>query len=288
MGFSRCGKHIVVNCGDRIIRYIDIKTRGRYKVSKQYQDAVERRNWSVACFSSNGEYICAASAKPGNVTIYIWQRCYERSLEKVLICRSSSDTFVVDMVWHPISPILISITQCGNIQIWNQNWRETGENWSTFDSNFKVLTENTWFIPNSDDNKDEFKNDESLSIDIFKEDGNLSDFFSADEDENDLLNKSDCSLKNELIHLPICIKSKYSSNEICKYLDNIKKYTNEYMMEIQSKSIKISNKNEKVLHNLTRNAAPKKKRKKKQKVLPQKRNLNDSNEQNSKKQKKSK
>merc|ERR1712228_534358 len=170
-----------------------------------------------------------------------------RSLEKVLINRS--DSFVVDMVWHPIAPILISVTQCGNIQIWNQNWRETGENWSTFDSNFKVLTENSWFIPNSDaDNKEknELLNDESAQIDIFKEDGNLEDFFSADEDENDLLNKCDCSLKRELIHLPISIQCKYSSKQIDKYLANVKKYSNEYMMKAKQtkKSKNIATKEE--------------------------------------------
>ena len=294
--FSRCGNFIVVNCGDRIIRYVEInKQNSLCIVRKQYQDAVERKNWNAACFSSNGEYICAASAKRSVPTIYIWQRCYERSLEKVLTQSEKGadhcDTFVVDMVWHPIQSILVSVTQCGHIIIWNQNWRETGENWSTFDANFEILTENVMGTATATTAKavqQENEEENGKIIDIFKEEGNLEDFFSADEDEKDLLDANKDSLKNELIHLPISVNGKYSSDQIEKYLQNVKKLTNEWKPKANANanSIKISNKNEKVLFNLTNGAAmPKKKRKKKikqkqkeincssdsNKMLPQKR-----------------
>jgi len=252
-----------------------------YTVRKQYQDAVERKKWNALCLSSNGEYICAASAKR-SVTIYIWQRCYERSLEKVLKTNDAKDTFVVDMVWHPIEPILICVTQCGDILVWNQNWRETGENWSTFDQNFEILSENAW-VKEAEQSEEAALdlNDESAQIDIFREDGHFEDFFSADEDEKDWLNEAD-SLKLELIHLPIHngLKCKYSPNEIVDFLEQVKKQTNEFVNAAnrEQKTIKISNKNEKVLHNLThclpnmngRNATQKKKRKKKEKTKREK------------------
>eukprot|EP01084_Bolivina_argentea_P246737 412874_1 len=141
--FSRCGNYIVLNCGDRIIRYIDIISTEipRIEIKKQYKDAVELKNWNACCFSSNGEYICAASQNQECI-IYIWQRCYERSLEKVLKCDETG--VVVDMIWHPIQPILVSVSQCGEIQIWNQQQIQNGHNWSTFDAKFKVLTKNIW------------------------------------------------------------------------------------------------------------------------------------------------
>jgi len=71
-------------------------------------------------------------------------------------------------------------------------------------------------------------------IDIFKEEGNLEDFFSADEDEKDLLDPMQDSLVNELIHLPIGVNGKYSSDEIVKYLDNVKKLSNEWKMKPNS------------------------------------------------------
>eukprot|EP01083_Nonionella_stella_P031867 87197_1 len=283
--FSRCGNFLVINCGDRIIRYIDIADNGSsFAVQKQYQDAVERKNWNACCFSSNGEYICAASATQQCI-IYIWQRCYERSLEKVL---KGPDSFVVDMVWHPIQPILISVTQCGEIQIWNQGCKETGENWSTFDANFQVLTENVWDMEskvNGDHvevdeeewmrqqlNKDPMARaqQENVEIDIFKEDGNLEDFFSADEDENDLLDVVSMadSLHHELIHLPIQVQCRYSPLQISNYLKQIKQNTARVLQSMtdkdkgkekdkekikeKEKGIKISNKNEKVLQNLTK------------------------------------
>ena len=271
--FSRCGRYIVVNCGDRIIRYIDVEGDGSsYKLRKAYKDAVESKNWNACCFSSNGEYICAASAKQQCI-IYIWQRCYERSLEKVLKA-DTINSYVVDMVWHPIQPILITVTQNGEIQIWNENFHETGKIWSTFDANFEVLTENVWYRDkdklehmqlnkhkhnkgsshsssiadtsseseregnhmenehkdgnesedideelwlNEQINKADDKEDGNVVIDIFNENGNL-DFLSGDEDENDLLDPVNDSLKRELIHLGIDIKCPYSSQEISQYL----------------------------------------------------------------------
>merc|ERR1712173_316165 len=75
--------------------------------------------------------------------------------------------------------------------------------------------------------------DENGQIDIFTEDGNLEDFFSGDEDSDDLLDPQRDSLNNELIHLPIRIKCPYSPREISDYLSNLKSMTNQFEIKYE-------------------------------------------------------
>ena len=209
------------------------------------------------------------------------------------------------MVWHPVQPLLISVTQCGDIQVWNENIHEFGRNWSTFDANFEVLSENVWFrekdriqylkmnkskthnkssshsssssdSDNSDSstksktqnegdleeesdmkqwrdsmtNKVNCNQEEEGDIDIFTEDGNLEDFFSGDEDENDLLDPQRDSLHNELIHLPIRIKCDYAPNDIAKYLENIKSLTTQFEVKYEEfRKMERLEENERSQHN---------------------------------------
>merc|ERR1711879_226308 len=75
--------------------------------------------------------------------------------------------------------------------------------------------------------------DENGQIDIFTEDGNLEDFFSGDEDMDDLLDPQRDSLNDELIHLPIRIKCPYSPREIGDYLLNLKSMTNQFEIKYE-------------------------------------------------------
>ncbi|WAR05498.1 RBBP5-like protein [Mya arenaria] len=73
--------------------------------------------WKKCCFSGDGEFIVAGSAKQH--TLHIWEKA-------------------VGNLWHPVRPIIVSISS-GVVSVWAQN---QVENWSAFAPDFKELDEN--------------------------------------------------------------------------------------------------------------------------------------------------
>lgn len=137
--FARKGSCFLINTADRIIRVYDgreILTCGRDgepEPMQKLQDLVNRTPWKRCCFSGDGEYIVAGSARQH--ALYIWEKSIG-NLVKIL--HGTRGELLLDVAWHPVRPIIASISS-GVVSIWAQN---QVENWSAFAPDFKELDEN--------------------------------------------------------------------------------------------------------------------------------------------------
>lgn len=76
--FARRGECFLINSADRIIRVYDCKDvleagiDGDPEPVQKLQDLVNKTTWKKCCFSGDGEYICAGSARQH--ALYIWEK----------------------------------------------------------------------------------------------------------------------------------------------------------------------------------------------------------------------
>ena len=138
--FSRRGSAFLVNSSDRIIRVFDgqiiLACKGQNaepEPIQKLQDLVNRTLWKKCCFSGDGEYIVAGSSRQHS--LYIWEKGVG-NLVKIL--HGTKGELPLDVVWHPVRPIIASIAS-GVVSVWAQNHVE---NWSAFAPDFKELEEN--------------------------------------------------------------------------------------------------------------------------------------------------
>ncbi|XP_019880220.1 retinoblastoma-binding protein 5 homolog [Aethina tumida] len=137
--FARRGDCFLINTADRVIRVYNSKEILAFgkdcepEPLQKLQDLVNRTMWKKCCFSGDGEYICAGSARQH--ALYIWERSVG-NLVKIL--HGTKGELLLDVAWHPVRPIIASISS-GVVSIWAQN---QVENWSAFAPDFKELDEN--------------------------------------------------------------------------------------------------------------------------------------------------
>lgn len=145
-----------------------------------------RTTWKKCCFSGDGEYICAGSARQH--ALYIWEKSIG-NLVKIL--HGTKGELLLDVVWHPVRPIIASISS-GLVSIWAQN---QVENWSAFAPDFKELDENVEYeeresefdITDEDKSVDlnaDAKQDEEIEVDVLKVEP-VAAFCSSDEEGED-------------------------------------------------------------------------------------------------------
>lgn len=189
--FARRGEYVLFNCSDRVVRVYnteDVLKRGKdgdTEPTQKLQDLVNRTMWKKCCFSGDGEYVCAGSARQH--ALYIWEKSIG-NLVKIL--HGTKGELLLDVVWHPVRPIIASISS-GVVSIWAQN---QVENWSAFAPDFKELDENVEYEERESefDIGDEDKsvtagpeiNDEDAEIDVVTVEP-IAAFYSSDEDGDD-------------------------------------------------------------------------------------------------------
>lgn len=145
-----------------------------------------RTTWKKCCFSGDGEYVCAGSARQH--ALYVWEKSIG-NLVKIL--HGTKGELLLDVVWHPVRPIIASISS-GLVSIWAQN---QVENWSAFAPDFKELDENVEYderdsefdLEDEDksvDHSAEAKHDEEIEVDVTKVEP-IAAFCSSDEEFED-------------------------------------------------------------------------------------------------------
>ncbi|XP_026677187.1 retinoblastoma-binding protein 5 homolog [Diaphorina citri] len=76
--FARRGNCLLVNTGDRLIRVynhqevLNAGKDGDPEPIQKLQDLVNKTMWKKCCFSGDGEYVCAGSARQH--ALYIWEK----------------------------------------------------------------------------------------------------------------------------------------------------------------------------------------------------------------------
>uniref|UniRef100_A0A7N0RCH2 Uncharacterized protein n=1 Tax=Kalanchoe fedtschenkoi TaxID=63787 RepID=A0A7N0RCH2_KALFE len=216
--FSRNGKYMLINSNDRIIRVYEnlLPSKGAVKVLEnlnsevnelerveklkavglksvaltgEFQDSITRVHWKSPCFSGDGEWVVAGSGNKGEHKMYIWDRAGH--LVKIL---EGPKEALVDLAWHPVHPIVASVSLIGLVYIWA---KEYTENWSAFAPDFKELEENEEYIEREDEfdvmpeteKVKEITIDEDIEVDIMT------------MDKDSTFSGSDCS-QEELCFLP--------------------------------------------------------------------------------------
>lgn len=189
--FARRGNCFLVNSADRVIRVYEsgevlaCGNNGEPEPIQKLQDLVNKSLWKKCCFSGDGEYVLAGSARQHS--LYIWVK-NEGNLVKIL--HGTKGELLLDTVWHPVRPIVVSISS-GVVSIWAQN---QVENWSAFAPDFKELDENVEYEEHESefDIEDEDKEveekdgpiEEDVEVDITSV-APIAAFVSSDEDEED-------------------------------------------------------------------------------------------------------
>lgn len=198
--FARRTKSFLVNTADRVIRIY--KTTDVFNLDgkdpepdQKLQDLVNKTMWKKCCFSGDGEYVCAGSARQH--ALYIWEKVMG-NLVKIL--HGTKGEILLDVVWHPVRPIVASISQ-GVVTVWAQ---QQVENWSAFAPDFKELDENVDYEEREsefdleDEDKSVQLNEEQKDVDVEEVDvtseAPIPAFCSSDEEDED---------KDALLYLPI-------------------------------------------------------------------------------------
>lgn len=171
--FSRDGQYLLTNSNDRTIRIyenllpqkdavkalmvlsedVDSDLEGTDKLkmvgskclvlSREFQDSVNRSHWRAPCFSGDGEWVIGALASKGEHKIYIWGK--DGILVKIL---EGPKEALTDLAWHPVNPIIVSVSLAGFVYIWAKDYTE---NWSAFAPDFKELEENEEYEEREDE-----------------------------------------------------------------------------------------------------------------------------------------
>ncbi|CAI0421906.1 unnamed protein product [Linum tenue] len=172
IAFSRNGLYLLTNSNDRIIRMYEnllpqrdgsitlqelVKTTDNHDVLeklkvvgskclvlvREFQDTITKMHWKAPCFSGDGEWVIAGSASKGEHKIYIWDKA--GYLIKIL---EGPKEALIDLAWHPIHPIVVSVSLAGFVYIWAKDYTE---NWSAFAPDFKELEENEEYVEREDE-----------------------------------------------------------------------------------------------------------------------------------------
>ena len=99
--FSRRGKSFLVNTADRVIRVyktedvMDLNDENP-EPDQKLQDLVNKTMWKKCCFSGDGEYVCAGSARQH--ALYIWEKS-TGTLMKIL--HGTKGELLLDVVVSP-------------------------------------------------------------------------------------------------------------------------------------------------------------------------------------------
>ncbi|KAL9231816.1 hypothetical protein vseg_006986 [Gypsophila vaccaria] len=166
IAFSRNGMYLLTNSSDRTIRIYKNKLplKDSLKVlckmgemlndlggigtkclvlSREFQDRSTRTHWKAPSFSRNGKWIIGGSTGEGVHKVYIWNDVGH--LVKIL---TGPREGLISLAWHPVQPIVVSLSSTGLVYIWAKNYTEK---WSDFYPDFKELDETEEYVEREDE-----------------------------------------------------------------------------------------------------------------------------------------
>ncbi|KAF1804493.1 hypothetical protein FB192DRAFT_1047610 [Mucor lusitanicus] len=176
---------MLINANDRQIRYFRLEeSTGVPILHNKFQDLVNRIQWSQSCFSSDGEFVIGGSGHKAEHNIYIW----DKNMGNLVKILEGPKEPLDDLAWHPVRPIIASVSSFGNIYIWTAKHEE---NWSAFAPDFIELEENVEYEEKEDefdvvpdDEKTKQKQvDEDIAIDVTTCDS-IQAFIDSDDEED--------------------------------------------------------------------------------------------------------
>ncbi|KAI9272430.1 WD domain-containing protein, partial [Sporodiniella umbellata] len=143
---SRNGRDLLVNANDRSIRYYQLEDgkSGIPVFRNRFQDLVNRVQWSQTCFSADGEFVIGGSGHKAEHNIYIW----DKNIGNLVKILEGPKEPLDDVAWHPVKPVMGSVSSFGNIYIWANKHEE---NWSAFAPDFIELEENVEYEESEDE-----------------------------------------------------------------------------------------------------------------------------------------
>uniref|UniRef100_A0A5B6ZLM5 Uncharacterized protein n=1 Tax=Davidia involucrata TaxID=16924 RepID=A0A5B6ZLM5_DAVIN len=211
--FSRNGQYLLTNSNDRTIRIYEnllplkdglkaldesnntsdeldgiekLKAIGSKCLAlfREFQDSITKMHWKAPCFSGDGEWVVGGSASKGEHKIYIWDRAGH--LVKIL---EGPKEALIDLAWHPVHPIVVSVSLTGLVYIWAKDYTE---NWSAFAPDFKELEENEEYVEREDEfdlmpetekvKESDANEDDEIDIVVVEKDSAFSDSDMSEEE----------------------------------------------------------------------------------------------------------
>ena len=168
--FSKNGADLLTSSSDRIIRIFHnilprtvevtalvglkeniIRLKGVEKLKAigtmcltlvtELQDSSMIGQWKSPCFSITG--VAGGSACRGGHKIYIWNRT---TLLKIL---EGPEESIVDFAWHPLSPIVVSVSFTGQLYIWGKVFTDKCS--AYVPNNFEEIGDNEEYVEREDE-----------------------------------------------------------------------------------------------------------------------------------------
>lgn len=92
--------------------FISLGLNGNLQPKNTLFNIIDKRtSWRVCCFSNDGEYICSG----GKTFLYIWD-VFTGGIHTIL--ENSFQYTILDIKWHPVHPIIVSI-HGGHLFVWS-------------------------------------------------------------------------------------------------------------------------------------------------------------------------
>ncbi|KAI8074114.1 WD40-repeat-containing domain protein [Gongronella butleri] len=185
MQWSHDGRHIIINANDRTLRLYHVAHHeAEPQLQNKFQDLVNRVQWNRACFSADGEFVCAGSGHKAEHNVYIWDKKMG-NLVKIL---EGPNEPLDDVTWHPEQPIIATVSSYGNLYLWTTKHEE---NWSAFAPDFTELQENLEYEEQEDEfdvvpdleTKRKHDDEENVEVDVVTCD--KIKFVDSDGDDDD-------------------------------------------------------------------------------------------------------
>ncbi|KAI8983127.1 WD40-repeat-containing domain protein [Pilobolus umbonatus] len=182
---------MLVNANDRVIRYYRVNEKGIPTLMNKFQDLVNRIQWNQTCFSADGEFVIGGSGHKAEHNIYIWDKNMGNLVKILEGPKEPLDDIAVTIKigWHPVRPIIGSVSSFGNIYIWTAKHEE---NWSAFAPDFLELDENLEYeekedefdvVPEDEKSKQKLV-DEDIIVDVTTCD-NIQAYIDSDGEDAD-------------------------------------------------------------------------------------------------------